>query len=104
MSSNLERHTAHSKPSFEPLSEENLKKGSDSMMVLSTPENRALDPTAPFGPCRRSDGSDLILWQNLAYARMRKVRQNMMDRTTSTTGMLGRSGFTSLISCSLVVF
>jgi hypothetical protein len=43
MSSNFDKHIEHSKPSFEPLREENLKNGSDSIAVLSIPENLDLD-------------------------------------------------------------
>jgi hypothetical protein len=43
ISSNFERQTAHSSPSLDPLREVNLKKGSDSITVLSIPENRDAD-------------------------------------------------------------
>jgi hypothetical protein len=46
-SSNFDMQTAHSRPSFEPLSEENLKKGRELINSSSIPENLDLDRISP---------------------------------------------------------
>jgi hypothetical protein len=46
-SSNFDMQTAHSRPSFEPLREENLKKGRELINSSSIPENLDLDRISP---------------------------------------------------------
>lgn len=89
MSSNLERHTAHSSPSFDPLSEENLKKGSDSITALSIPDNCDLDLASP----RRASGSPWIAdgRERQSFVKMRRMqaRKNIRESIPMTAPRLG---------------
>lgn len=88
-SSNLKRQTAHSRPSFDPLSEENLKNGSASITCLSIPDCLDLDRPIPgLFMSRFRDSLDLIL-QNLTYARRRNDMANMTVRIAIMAPLLG---------------
>ena len=70
MSSHFDKQTAHSRPSFEPLSDKKVKNGRESIILFCNPDT---DRRTPSGSCSWSSGSlDRAEWHNLVYASNKK--------------------------------